>query len=359
MKTNRILRNEDVIAATLGGAVLGGGGGSRLLGETLGFKAIQLGSVELVSIDALPEDALLLTVSAVGAPAAQGAYVTAEDYVNAVRNFVKYFECTPAGIITNECGGNATVNGWIQAAALQIPLVDAPCNGRAHPTGSMGALSLQREPDYLSRQVAIGGNPDIDTYLEIAVSGSLESASRLVRNASVAAGGMVAVARNPVTVAYAKEHAALGAIEQSLTLGHQMIEASKRGDSIPRMVAQFLHGLVYMTGTIKQLTLETKNGFDVGTFNLVNDEQSVEITFWNEYMTLSLGDRRVATFPDLIMTFSVDTGFPITSAEIREETEVTIIYTDKKNLRLGSGVLDKKLYQVAEEAVGKDLISYL
>ena len=55
-----------------------------------------------------------------------------------------------AGIIPNENGAGSGVNGWIQAAALNLPMVDAPANGRAHPTGLMGAMGLHRQKDYHS-----------------------------------------------------------------------------------------------------------------------------------------------------------------------------------------------------------------
>lgn len=360
MRGSHILTKEDVTAAALGGAVLGGGGGgSRFLGEQLGLQALELGTVELVPIEAMPGDAILLTVSAVGAPAAHFACASADDYVRTVRRFAECFSCKPAGIITNECGGNATLNGWLQAAALGLPVVDAPCNGRAHPTGVMGAMSLQRLEGFVSQQVAVGGNPGRGSHVEIAVSGSLERASNLVRRASVEAEGLVAVARNPVTADYAKNHAALGAISQSIELGRTMLAAQYKGDTIPEASAAFLRGMVCMTGHIEHMRLETKNGFDVGTCRVANKEQVVELTFWNEYMTLERENTRLATFPDLIMTFRADTDMPVTSAEIREGMEITVIYTDKSHILLGSGLRNQELYDVAEQAVGKTIISYL
>ena len=59
------------------------------------------------------------------------------------------------------------------------------------------------------------------------------------------------------------------------------------------------------------------------------------------------------------MTFLTDTGMPVTSSEVRENMKITVIYTDKCHLRLGSGLRDKELYIVAEQAVGKEIISYL
>ena len=64
----------------------------------------------------------------------------------------------------------------------------------------------------LSVQAAAGGDPAQGRHIELVVSASLSSASQMVRQAAVCAGGMVAVARNPVSVAYARENAAPGAV---------------------------------------------------------------------------------------------------------------------------------------------------
>src|SRR5690606_2594613 len=121
------------------------------------------------------------------------------------------------GIITNENGAATTVNGWFQSAITGLPIIDIPCNGRAHPTGSMGALNLSELDDYISHQAAVGGKGT--RFVEMSVSGSLDKSSTIIRNASIEAGGLVAVARNPVTAAYAKKNGAAGAIQQAIEVG--------------------------------------------------------------------------------------------------------------------------------------------
>lgn len=354
------MTEEDTAFAALGGAVLGGGGGgSRQLGEKMGIKAVQTGTVKLVPLDALDPDDILLTVSAVGAPAAKHACAGPADYVRAVERFIECFGICPAGIITNECGGNATMNGWMQAAALHLPLVDAPCNGRAHPTGVMGAMGLQRQRGFVSQQAAVGGSAERGSYVEMVVSGSLAKASSLVRLASIEAEGLVAVARNPVSVRYARENAALGAIAQCIALGKTMLKLQEKREDIPAGVADFLHGEICMEGCIRDLKLETRNGFDVGCFTVTDRNRSLEMTFWNEYMTLEAGTERIGTFPDLLMTFEAETGLPVSSAEIQEGMDIKILHVDSSNIHLGSGMRDPALFKPAEEAVGKDIISYV
>src|ERR1035437_6806862 len=109
----------------------------------------------------------------------------------------------------------------------RLPAIDCPCNGRAHPTGVMGSLNLSEAPDYVSHQTAVGGGGG--RYLEVSVAGSLERAAAMVRKASVKAGGLMAVARNPVTIAHAKHNGAPGAIRKAMAVGEAL--RSHRGEA--------------------------------------------------------------------------------------------------------------------------------
>ena len=52
---------------------------------------------------------------------------------------------------------------------LGIPLIDAPCNGRAHPTGVMGSLNLHRDPNYITTMTCVGGRKELGRHVECTV----------------------------------------------------------------------------------------------------------------------------------------------------------------------------------------------
>ncbi|MDP2948449.1 MAG: DUF917 family protein [Chloroflexota bacterium] len=352
---NRVLTRNDVEAACLGGAVLGGGGGGwRNDGRRMGELAVTMGTPRLTGLSELADTDVVLTVSAVGAPAATDRYLEPVDYLRAVQLLMEVMDLRPSALITNENGGAATLNGWLQAACLGIPVLDAPCNGRAHPTGIMGSMGLHLVPSYVSVQTAVGGDTRLDKRLEVVARGGLAAASMLVRQAAVQTGGLVAVARNPVQARYVREHGAPGAISQAIGLGQAMLDApaAKRTQA----AAAFLGGKVVARGVVTSFVLETRGGFDIGRLGLSGDGEAFTLTFWNEYMTLD-GHSRLATFPDLIMTFDPE-GLPVTSAELREGREVQVLTVPASRLILGSGMRDKALFVVAEEAVGKTIIPY-
>ncbi len=341
----------------LGGALLGGGGGGDPdEGRRFARTALEAGAPRLVEVEELAPDAVVVTVALVGAPSAPDQYVAVEDLVRSVRLLSERFSLRIDALNGNENGGFASVNGWVQSAALGLPLVDAPCNGRAHPTAVMGAMGLHRVSGYSSLQAAVGGAPGT-RHLEMTVTAPVEVASALVRQASIQAGGLVAVARNPVEARYLASHGAPGAVSMALRAGSALLEAIPKGAAAAwEAAAQAVGGSVIEVGSVVGLSLETTGGFDRGVVE-IDGEARCELAFWNEYMTLERDGRRLATFPDLIATLD-DRGLPLATSAIRKGQRVAVVAAPKEALRLGAGMRDPELFRVAEQVTGKSLIPY-
>ncbi|TDF94426.1 DUF917 domain-containing protein [Paenibacillus piri] len=342
-----------VTYAVYGGAVLGGGGGGWIEeGLKIGRLALEVGQPKLLTVDEFDEDDLLVTVSMVGAPAAKDQFVKPIHYARALEMLSQQIGKPVKGLNTNENGAGTTVNGWFQSAVTGLPIVDLACNGRAHPTGAMGSLNLSEMENYVSHQAAAGGKDA--NYIELSVSGTLEKAASMIRKVSVEAGGLVAVARNPVTVAYAKQHGAAGAITQAIDVGRALL--SRQGEAAIDAVVSKLGGTFVATGTVTDFQLETTGGFDVGTVQI---DHSYEMTFWNEYMTLEKGGERLSTFPDLIMTLDAKTAKPIVTAAVEKGQQLAVITVPKDRLLLSSTMRNEKLLKPVEDIIKKSIISFL
>jgi len=343
---------EDVKSLALGGAILGGGGGGWMGdGERDGLLALEIGEVPLLD----PREAfggMLVAVSAaLGAPTRRGN--------TRPRHFIRSAELLrEAGVkfdalIAAENGGYNSFGGWIQAAALGLPVVDAPADGRAHPTAMMGGMGLQREQGYVSvKAVACEG-------VEVVARGSLVKTSSVARMIAQDVGALVAMTRDPVTVAYTLEHGAPYAISKAIELGRRVREAFKGGaDRGPKAALEFLGGMLVCHGVVKEKSQEVRGGFDVGTLLIEGDTIEYEITYVNEYMTLEEGGRRLGTFPDLICTFDVE-GRPVTSAAMDEGDGVYVTLTGRDRIPIGDGNRYPEVYKPIEEALGRPMVSYL
>lgn len=356
------LTAEDGLSAVVGGAILGGGGGgSREMGYALVEEAMKHRLVPMLSIeDAVGQDMVLVTCSLVGAPAAAEAHVDGLDLTKAVQRLLENMDPGPepasVGLISNENGAVATVNGWLQASILGLPLVDAPCNGRAHPLGIMGAMGLDEEPGYTSLQAAIGGRFEDDRHLEVVVRGSLGAASDIIRQAAVQAGGLVGVARNPVTASYARRHGAPGGISRALEVGYAWRKAPADGRSRVAESVEVLGGRYLGCGPLESIRLQTRGGFDVGSVRVSMEDGAADIDILNEYMALSVDGERVATFPDLIVLLDGD-GVPLTSAELAalEGSDAHVLVVDRERLILGAGARSPVHLKRCEELMGVKL----
>lgn len=354
------ITNKLAEAAVLGGVFLGGGGGGSLeKGLKNAKEALKLGDLYLASLDHIKGDNIVITASAVGSPASKEQYVIPEYNKKAYEILNGLLEEKIGGVITNENGGGSTINGWILSAMTGIPLIDAPCNGRAHPTAPMGSMGLSQLEDYKTVQVALGGNPDKDKYIEVIAKGNLSSTSVMVRQAAVEAGGLVTVLRNPVKAEYLKQNAAIGGLKQAIDIGNIFLKHKDDVENILEELKDMISLEVVARGLVKKYEIKIQGGFDVGHLVIDLDKGDYDLTFWNEYMTLEFDGQRLATFPDLIATLDAETGQVLTSAEIKENDNIIVVKVDRSKLKLGKGMFDKNLFNQAEDVLNKELIKYI
>jgi uncharacterized protein len=349
----RELDDHAVNAAVAGGSVLAAGGGGWVdHGYLVGRTAVSYGTPRLATLDEIADDATLVTVSAIGAPAARDWEMRPGDYVRALRLLIEALDETVVGTITAQNGSSTTCNGWVQSAVLGTLVIDAAGDGRAHPTGKMGSMGLAADPDYRTVQSAAGGNRSQDRYLEVVTRGSVRHSAEVLRTAAVASGGFIAAARNPLPASYVREHGAVGAISFALGLGEAMVDAQPAGlEAVMEAITAFLGGRIVGRGSVRAKRLRTEGGFDIGALEV----GELELGFVNEYMTIEAAGERLATFPDVITTLSARDGRPVSIADIRDGDEVAVLAVDKTCVPLGDGVKEPSVYPEVEEMLGQPL----
>lgn len=352
----RELDRSAVDAAVAGGSVLAAGGGGWVdHGYLVGRTAVSYGAPTLATLDEIADDAALVTVSAIGAPAARDWEMRPGDYVRALQLLIEALDEPIVGTITAQNGSSTTCNGWVQSAVLGTLVIDAAGDGRAHPTGKMGSMGLAADPDYRTVQAAAGGNRAQDRYLEVVTRGSVRHSAEVLRTAAVASGGFIAAARNPLPASYVREHGAVGAISFALGLGEAMVDAEPAGpEAVMEAITASLGGRIVGHGSVRAKQLRTEGGFDIGAL----EAGELELGFVNEYMTIEAAGERLATFPDVITTLSTRDGRPVSIADIRDGDEVAVLAVDKSRVPLGDGVKEPSVYPEVEEMLGKPLAEH-
>lgn len=358
----RELTIADVRAAVRGGSVFASGGGGWVdHGLEIGGAAVGIGRPKLVSVDELPDDAIIITTTAIGAPAGREWEMWGVDYIKAVQLLMDNYEGKVVGVMTPQNGMSSTINGWLPAAALGLVVVDATGDIRAHPTGKMGSMGLASRTDYETIQVVVGGRRDTGSYLELVVKGTPAKTSNILRTASDMSGGFIASARHPLPASYIKEHAAIGGISIALDLGYAMLEAEAQGpEAVMEAVSRKTQGRYIGRGQVLKKDVHYSGAFDIGTITM-EDGGGNELTLhvMNEYMAVDDQEgQRLTTYPDVITTFEAATGLPVSVGGVKEGMEIALFAIDKQYVPLSSSVKDHSVYPEVEQALGIPLAVY-
>jgi len=354
---------DDALPLIYGSAFYGGGGGGSIAeGLEIAETALKIrGEITVLEPNEIDDDNILITVSAVGAPAAKEKYFKPYHVAKAVRLLLEE-GINIKGLIPSEIGALNSVFSWPASAILDVPVVDIPCDGRAHPTGVMGSMGLHRNASYLSIQAVAGGNPSKGTLVEAVLTASLNIGSRIVRKIAEEAGGIVAVARNPVSAKYAKSHGAPGALKRAMKVGEIILKGSKEnpGEFFYKLF-DAVEGKTIGECTVDDVILETKGGFDIGKVKLTCANNRALLLFYNEYMALDLEGKRIATFPDLIVTMDPIKGLPITSSEMSSYVGKKIFLgtVDRKKITLGDGLRYEEVYKDLESNLNINITEYI
>ena len=347
----RTVTQRDVEALAVGGSILGGGGGgSPELGLRDGRLALSIGDITLYGPEEADPEWLVVTCAALGAPTEPGG-TTPRHFIRAGQLLREVGVCYD-GFIAAENGGQNSFGGWVTASALGLPVVDAPADGRAHPTAVMGGMGLHRI-DYRSVKVGVTEGSEVVAW------GSLKSTSGVIRAQAGEMKALIALVRDPVRVSYACSHGAPGALSRAIDLGFAFMEKQSRSPEAKVQTAvDFLGGELVAKAVVVEKTAKAQGGFDVGFMTLREAGRELELSYVNEYMTLEEGGERTGTFPDLLATFNSH-GDPVTSDSPKVGDTVYLVKVPRDNLLVGDGNRYPEVYEPIEAALGKPMIPYL
>lgn len=159
-------------------------------------------------------------------------------------------------------------------------------------------------------------------------------------------GGWIGVARNPVSIGYAREHGAVGAISRSIDLGRAFLDGG-----LPA-VTESLGGTIAAEGTVVEFVCEQREGLDVGRVTL-DDARGTTLHFVNEYILAEQGEERLEAFPALIMTFDVD-GTPVPSGHVVKGQQIQVLTAPASSMVLAPTMFMPALFRPLEQLLGID-----
>ncbi|WP_052097457.1 DUF917 family protein [Achromobacter sp. RTa] len=345
---------DDIDAAIAGGLLLSAGGSGRArVAQSRRFAelACARGPLALRSLASLPADGQILVSTAVGAPGAGKHLADPDHALRAARNLVQASGARIDAVMPGHVPG---FYAWLLAAELGVPLLDAACNGRGHPTVRMGSLGLSSRPDALLYQCGVGAG------LEITLHGNMLTTAALLRAAAVQAGGLIMACRGPLAAGMVSDAAAHGAIGYQLSVGRAMLAAPAQGEARLAALVAATGARVLARGEIAGSTVVYREGFDVGEVAVTDAGTGARIALGvcNEFMTAEADGRRVSTFPDLQAVLDEKTGEVLAISELEAGRRVAVLVVPKGRLPMGAGIFDPAVYPDVEARMNAPLAEY-
>ena len=305
-----------------GAAVLGtGGGGDPYIGSLLAEQALrEHGPVTAVSLEEVPDDALALTVSMMGAPTVMVEKLPSLDEIVApVRALEKHLGRKMTHVACAEVGGVNSTIPIAAAAVLGLPLIDADGMGRAFPELQMLLPTLY---GITASPLAISDEKGNTAVLETANNLWTE---RIARVACVEMGCSVMIAGFAMDGLQARASMVPGSLGHCLSIGTG-IEAARAAKADPvAAVLELIGGLEIFAGKVMDVERGTTKGFARGSARIEDADSTLRLSFQNEHLIAQTADRVLATTPDLIMVLDHESGEPITTEALRYGQRVRVL----------------------------------
>jgi DUF917 family protein len=232
---------QDLRDLARGAAFLGtGGGGDPYIGRLMVERAVADGGrLTLISLEELPDDALVIPTAMMGAPTVTVEKIPAGDEaVRALRALEAYLGRRAHATMPIESGGLNSTMPLVVGARLGLPVVDADGMGRAFPELQMETFHVYGVP---GTPMAIT-NEHGDTA--IVTTHDNRMMERLARGITIRMGGSSHIAEYSMEGATARRVSIPGTLSLGITIGRCLRRAreehrdpfhpSSRGCSRPR-----------------------------------------------------------------------------------------------------------------------------
>jgi len=342
---------EDIV---WGGALLGGGGGGSVAdGLALGRAAFNVGRPSLIHPADHPPDGLLACCSMAEAPVGRTTVINPGHHMRAVELLREHLSGELTGLIPEGMGGRAIVDCLYPSAVLGFPVIDLPGDGRGHPLTLQGTLGLTQIERFISWQACAGGSSEREEYIEMYVAASLPVADKLIRRAAAQAGGIVAVARNPVDLNQVMKGGVPGGIKMAQELGRDYRQ--QLGMSLElaaRWLTEQYGARFWGEAEITECRESYTRGMSIGMIECPPFRMMAVGTL----LTLEREGEHLALYPDLIIALDALSGLPLTIGELGKGRKVLFLTIPSHRLKLGAGATDPGLLASLEALTGLSMI---
>ncbi len=321
---------EDLPFLSAGAVFLatGGGGDPHVAYLTTQQVLQQYGGVELVEVDALDDDAYVVTIGGVGAPTVSLELLPSMSSPGKVLSlFETHVGRKVDAVVSFEIGGGNSMIPMIAAAQRGIPVVDGDGMGRALPEAQMMTYPIAGVKPTPAVALDYAGN--VATFQ----TDSTTTYERHIRSITTAMGGMITAAEHPMTGRQLKDSIVPNTVSFSIQIGKVLHQ--NRGSAheiyhpLQQVFAESIYGDLFhlYTGKVVDYASRIVGGYDVGQATVQSfrrDVPNLQVSIKNEYLVATVDDQVLASVPDLIVMLDYETSTPINAERLRYGQRVSV-----------------------------------
>jgi DUF917 family protein len=336
---------SDLPDLSRGATLLGtGGGGDPYIGQIMLQQAIlEKGPVTVVAPDELPDDAVVMPTSMMGAPTVMTEKIPAgTEPVVALHSLERHLGTRATHTMPVECGGINSMIPLIVGAQLDLPVVDGDGMGRAFPELQMETFTIY----------GVHGSPMAlaSERGEITIIDTADDNARmewLARAVTIRLGGSGMLASYTMSGAEVRRSCVPNTLTVALELGRALRVAREEHQDVLTALNAALATTAYhrahrlLRGKVIDVERTVADGFTVGTATFrTEDGEELSVRFQNENIIAVSGGRVRAIVPDLICVLEAETYEPITSERLRYGQRVQVIAIGTPPIMRQSAALD-------------------
>jgi len=306
-----------------------GGGGDPYVSFLLARQALQeKGPVELLDPDDVDDAARVVTIGGVGAPTVSLELLPSRsDALQTLRAFERHVGHRADAVVSFEIGGGNSLIPLIAAVDAGIPVIDGDGMGRALPEAQMMTYPISG----VAPTPAIGR--DYAGNVQVFETPSILDYEKQIRKFALENGGMVTAAEHPMTGRQLKASVVPRTVTFSVRLGRVLRENRGNAKAILAPLQDAFADSIYSgvhhlyTGKVTDSSSRIMGGYDIGEATIEAFDGALPpmtLNIKNEFLLARIGDRVVATVPDLITVVDFETSTPINAERLRYGQRVTV-----------------------------------
>lgn len=306
-----------------------GGGGDPYVARLVAEKALEAhGPADMLDPDELDDDAYVVTIGGVGAPTASLELLPSlGEAGRALDAFQNHVGRKVDAVVSFEIGGGNSLIPIVAAVERGIPVINGDGMGRALPEAQMMTYPISGVRP--TPAVAVDYEGNIVTFS----TDSIFSYERQIRSLALAMGGMITACEHPMTGKQLKASIVPRTITFSMEIGRILREYRGNAHAIYAPLRDAFADSIYgelrhlYSGKVIDSQRKITGGFDIGEATIESFDRSLPplaINIKNEYLVARMGEKVVASVPDLISILDFETSTPINAERLRYGQRVSV-----------------------------------